>query len=400
MQYTNPAAHIYFPVDGRQPTTEEAVVWSCANVDNREHFPITEWYMKVFGVIPIDGGDANNNDNYIKAGWTGSQNPEAVRIISFDFENSANTSSVAEVSLYCQGESSSSRSSISKLEKCFLDTFRKIASTSVGRVLLYRLLIEIRRYQEDMNGTRKGAWGMDLPSEERLDDIIEKRNIYRSIKIESGDLSFSINCPSISIEDARLKLSILGKLEEKYSNIVLGETPLDVCIFHEMIHWYHWLRNAVRFNKESDNIYGIRLDCALLSKHYWGKVVDKNDNNMEIRMLISEKNWKNTFDLVDFEEIRAILGAPAAIQGFLNGDELSENLYRAHIGQPLRFGHGSRGFYEDNKVTDEVLNTVTLYSCMLGEKFNKNNLRCEGDEVGFQHNEGRVGLGECRVWNI
>lgn len=42
---------IEFPIDGHQPTTPEAVEYSCANIDNRPDSPITEWYMKMFGVL-------------------------------------------------------------------------------------------------------------------------------------------------------------------------------------------------------------------------------------------------------------------------------------------------------------------------------------------------------------
>jgi hypothetical protein len=42
-------AEIYFNVNGQQPTTQQTVIWSCANVDNTPTSPITEWYMQVFG---------------------------------------------------------------------------------------------------------------------------------------------------------------------------------------------------------------------------------------------------------------------------------------------------------------------------------------------------------------
>ena len=34
--------NIFFPMDGHQPTTPEAVSWSCANIDNREDSPVTK----------------------------------------------------------------------------------------------------------------------------------------------------------------------------------------------------------------------------------------------------------------------------------------------------------------------------------------------------------------------
>lgn len=60
--------NIYFPPNGSQPTTENAVKWSCANVDNRENSSVTEWYMKMFGVVAINEGNSDSDD-YVKAGW-------------------------------------------------------------------------------------------------------------------------------------------------------------------------------------------------------------------------------------------------------------------------------------------------------------------------------------------
>ena len=150
----------------------------------------------------------------------------------------------------------------------------------------------------------------------------------------------------------------------------------------------------MRFN--SEDIY------ASLGGHYWCKVMKTViDENM---LSISEENWTpckgcGDLSLVNFEEIRTILGSPNTIKNFLNGDELSENLYRAHIGQPLRFGHGSRGFYEDNKVINEAIETVASLHSILHKEFNKDNLRNKRDKVGFLHNDSdnQVGLGECRL---
>jgi hypothetical protein len=42
-------ADIYFPIDSRQPTTPDAAVWSCANMDaNNINSPITVWYANAF----------------------------------------------------------------------------------------------------------------------------------------------------------------------------------------------------------------------------------------------------------------------------------------------------------------------------------------------------------------
>ena len=39
----NVFGNIYFPRNAKQPTTEDAVKWSCADIDNIKDSPITEW---------------------------------------------------------------------------------------------------------------------------------------------------------------------------------------------------------------------------------------------------------------------------------------------------------------------------------------------------------------------
>lgn len=58
--------NIYFPADGHQPTTLEAVQYSSANIDNRENSPITEWYMKISCVIPLEGKTFQRTNSLIK----------------------------------------------------------------------------------------------------------------------------------------------------------------------------------------------------------------------------------------------------------------------------------------------------------------------------------------------
>ncbi len=55
---TKDEVFIYFPVDGHQPTTEQAAHWSQANTDNDPNSPITKWYMRMFGWT-----DPNNTDD-------------------------------------------------------------------------------------------------------------------------------------------------------------------------------------------------------------------------------------------------------------------------------------------------------------------------------------------------
>jgi hypothetical protein len=115
-------ADIFFPVDGSQPTTEQAVKWSCANVQDDA---VTEWYMKMFGLQTEE----------LHMGFSNASNsitPDS--IITLD-----NSVGEQKTGICVLGETPATR------KDAFIENFRIIASTSVGRVLLYRLLIEIRR---------------------------------------------------------------------------------------------------------------------------------------------------------------------------------------------------------------------------------------------------------------
>lgn len=228
--------NIYFPEDGSQPSTSDAIKYSLANIDNTPNSPITKWYMRMFGVLQaIPAG------NFIEAGFELNAGPAVVppllagiyppvaagvagvarQIIKFElFEHiaedlnrlahlhatnhivaplpqiivagagvnlaginiaamaQANKNSIdqlinaldsnplknqldAIVPTKNQRENiikklrflssqflnvgESIHQATNRLKRIFIDNFRTIASTSVGRVLLYRILIEIRR---------------------------------------------------------------------------------------------------------------------------------------------------------------------------------------------------------------------------------------------------------------
>jgi hypothetical protein len=44
---------LFFPKNGQQPTTEQATIWSCANVDDSA---VTQWYMYVFTRVGLLDG--------------------------------------------------------------------------------------------------------------------------------------------------------------------------------------------------------------------------------------------------------------------------------------------------------------------------------------------------------
>lgn len=180
--------NIYFPADGSQPTTPEAVGYSCANIDNRESSPITEWYMQMFGVIQIPAG------GYIRAGWSApvriGEPINEQRIISFNDRFNEND----------LVKDPDTEDIISRNE-FFQRKFRRIASTSVGRTLLYRLLIEIRRHKANNEGSLENCIGKTL--------FLARRNSSRSIEILWGNFLYGYT--HISVENFIVPLPSIGK---------------------------------------------------------------------------------------------------------------------------------------------------------------------------------------------
>jgi hypothetical protein len=75
-----------------------------------------------------------------------------------------------------------------------------------------------------------------------------------------------------------------------------------------------------------------------VGNYYWNiPAVGFADTN---KVLVSESKW-GLQSRANYEEIRNILAVPVpgAIANTLNGDDLSENLYRMYTGRPLRLGH-------------------------------------------------------------
>jgi hypothetical protein len=73
--------------------------------------------------------------------------------------------------------------------------------------------------------------------------------------------------------------------------------------------------------------------------------------------------------MINFEKIRNLLGIPEGrldeqpVYSYINGDDLSENLYRHCIGQPLGFcldwpSEYSYDFFEDMKVVNRCIESV------------------------------------------
>jgi hypothetical protein len=335
---------VLFPVDGHQPTTAKAVAWSCANADaelpeeQRLNSPITEWYMQMFGVIPFQNDGSDNND-YIKAGYT--PDNDARKIINFLKFDEVKVNDPDSTALTKQCEK----------KELFVRNFRKIASTSVGRVLLYRLLIEIRR-----NNGRSGC------QESVLEDMkLSERNKCRSITMWWRDDFFQF------IDLGFIWFAKETKPQTAISSPQKGETkveislqtickPLDIALFHEMLHWFHKLKDYNKHSKESSkkNELQIRIEEFDIIQLYWGNVSSFQEGKGP--WLIP--NFNRSALIIAFEEIRTVLGNPRDAYGY----DLSENLYRMERKFPLRFGYSDVTFRERIEVVRNVLDGVRQVS--------------------------------------
>jgi hypothetical protein len=303
---TGANADIYFPIDGHQPTTPEAAQWSCANVDaNNLVSPITRWYRYMFfrSLLGI-GIHIMNWGGTIRTGTPGTRGKR-------------------------------------REERKFMKAFLMIAANPMGRVLLYRLLIETRRVDAANNGCCENGI-IAIP-------YLGTRNFARAIFIDydeddllfvqksNGQWGINFNPRDTDSDFIRIMANQLDTVD--------GQDSLDIGLFHEMLHWFQLLRHPTRFFKEDIK------ECSpsqymYLSRCYYG------DDSFRWELF--------TWGGVDHQEMRTILGAPnygvvaerrlftrsvflpinpgnsIAIGGgflppecaFYSGDDLSENAYR------------------------------------------------------------------------
>ena len=302
-------SEILFPTDGCQMDSEEVVQLSGANLEDGL---VTKFYMAAFGLIKWEG-------EYLEMG--------------FDEDN-----------LACRVFNLSSLDK--QTRRAFTTNFRKIASNSVGRTLLYRLLLEIRRTDTEGNG--------------RIDETIRKvlktresnqRNKCRTLKVlQLSGNSFKASRHYISFrasKDAKETNAISSEISEKVSILRCARTD-DVGLFHEMLHWFHSLRDPERKKRETTLKHlpsSYQSDILLKSKEIG---TDK----------LSMWAYENHFGLskklvIEIEEFRTIMGYVPTIclktgkletvlyaaDESIYGDDLSENLYRKCTEQALRYGH-------------------------------------------------------------
>ena len=329
---------VAFPLDGHQPTTEEAAEYACANIENEN---ITNWYVQAFG-----------GDEAVKLSKEGELTVNGVK---WGFDSTNAPKNIITV------DTSSSTSP--DFEKQFWETFRVIASDPVGRVLLYRILIEIRRQKES-----SGICEEIVTAE---GNILKNRNKCRSIKIkEASDEGFSFSRGNRTIEfDYKDRKIDTLKFENNLSYPYIIYTTndpvddsLDIGLFHEIIHWFHYLRHPKRFIYSDyakpevykylmRSFYGDQSELCT-----WGNIDDE-----EIRTILGSPNYNDPLTLkfinseaflkekvstaIDYIEVSGGKFIPKD-DIFLNGDDLSENVYRlcraqkGNVAYKMRYSHG------------------------------------------------------------
>jgi hypothetical protein len=300
----------------------------------------------MFGVIPVNhaiavagGGPAHTS---VQAGWDNAVNPVAI---------------VAGTGITLSQQ------------RRFENIFRIIAANRIGRLLLYRILIEIRRHNADNGICEHGI------------TCIPNRNFNRSVNINwDNSLSFSPGGTAV-IATIRFNDKIIPTNAVftrwtglNYHKIDRCSRPPEVGLFHEMVHWFHMLRAPVRMARECKaymlgvamapvNLLGSGRE-ETIGSYFWGNLKNNNANNRKISAVPwtedKEINGvsRERAQVINFEDVRTILGSPSLVEfrtvvplanqfQYFEGDDLSENSFRVSLGMPIRLGHTSMDFYED-----------------------------------------------------
>jgi hypothetical protein len=353
--------NIYFPADGSQPTTADIVAWSCATVNDHR---ITEWYMQMFGVpiAAIDAGLAIPHAA-VQAGFNNAIQPAA--IIAFD-------ALVNNVNMVNDPDHPTTQ--ISRIN-LFIQNFYKIASTSVGRVLLYRILIEIRRHDCTNKGICEDNQNSAIIQHIRniadpvfnlnmlitvAPNYFDQRNACRCLNVLwAQPFGFVRQPATLNFNDTVTNKQIATHLINTNNTHINGQASiLDEDLFHELLHWYHWLRDSYRFALDI-NASNISLqidDVGRIGGVYYNNLHGININERRLLTVAwCTRRVTGSADFVaNFEEMRTILGSPNNIPHYLEGDDLSENvfiLFKKSIMQgqqfsQIRFGHKDLSYIE------------------------------------------------------
>lgn len=239
-------------------------------------------------------------------------------------------------------------------KRLFERAFRKIASNPVGRMLLYRLLIEIYRIDEN----EKPCQEKNITTYESLSQVeMKQRNDCRCLHIANqkdkhwmlyedidnmGNYIQYLCVGDTIFEEENSRKYLIPELVDLSSGAILtiktiltsdGEIDAySILLFHELTHWFHRLRNLARYDEDGNWVGSINLSGHRSLSHFWSGI------NQSLLTEEQKIFWLDDYGNVAFEEVRTILGGYGC-EHYVNGDEISENAYRQSIGWHLRYGH-------------------------------------------------------------
>ncbi len=264
-----------------------------------------------------------------------------------------------------------------------------ICNQTTGKLLIVRLLVAV-------NKTKKltGNYTLTIKNGKEC-----RADNERSITL---DLETLQELRYTLFSDCKQDNSILmtSNLDEKLENV-------DVALFHEMVHVFHGINSLKNVGSEiSKKLVYYKNGCTNsgisnvvkhpLFKYYFENFIgtrQKIDDHVNLgaqmmpwHVLTTEKVYR-----VNFEEMLTIAGLPIDAEGYEPGDELSENLYRAEKGLPLRFGHRMFTYYESSKVHEKVKKCVVINLKKIGViqssgQYKENPSKAETEKYG-QKNE-------------
>jgi hypothetical protein len=332
----------------------------------------TRWFVAMFS------GFANAGNIYVTpAGFDGFPETKAIHanaIIKFERDGQKAHSTTCNRQFDCN---------CPLAENCFWDAFRRVASDPVGRVLLYRILLEIVRPGEGADAIAVSLGGVSpLPLVPRnsikILRISYSQNPDDAVFYRSGRMKFS-NRPTSGrqllkrLHPGGINYEICKK-EDIIANIV------EATIFHEFLHWFHMLRCQIRQNNysvgrpaaaagaPSFSIVAHSVTAAMFAMHaaiYAPPIAPA----LQVQLDNSKSPWGNGNGQCHFEEILTILGRDVVIGGpeYLIGDDLSENAYRISCNLrgktlPHVCGHSDFMFLEDAAVL--VYSTNVADNCV------------------------------------
>lgn len=267
---------IHFPADAAQPPSDQVRIF--ANLSGGSE--VTDWYMRAFGLMPLP-----ESSEYVKAGWS---EEKSVPIINLSDSMNGTKVSNPSYSSNCRFRMFLSCFNFGRISRreLFIREFRKIADNPIGRALLYRILIEIRRHKPNSSpGIVENHYKIESlhESDLNLTSLKEFREHSRCLNINWNQDNFNFSPSTDHIATLNFnnttiqKTHVTSQLEDS-GNFLIQPQPSCIVddLFHELLHWYHLLRDPLRFYLDGCN-FEIFIDRRLGTAYYnW--VTTKNQN--------------------------------------------------------------------------------------------------------------------------